>query len=224
MAINGLGAEKKAPERPVPSMPVLALPDIDTAAAAAFKRRQIVRAGSDAWRLIDKSQSFDAWKKIGAALAVGKAHTLDVTRANAAWGSAYSKVFSQWMQQHGFGKMLKSTRSHAIDMFENIDAIEQWRSTLTDRERRRLQGPQQNLRRWRRETQARTEIDKARAAMIAWAKFVSHAEALPRSEALPLWQTAHEQAAARIAVLLVQAVRAPLPMKIKKANALPAPR
>jgi len=47
---------------------------------------------------------------------------------------------------------LKSLRSVAIELHENIDAIEQWRTTLTDKQRRRLRGPLQNVRRWKRET------------------------------------------------------------------------
>src|SRR5262245_6734011 len=53
---------------------------------------------------------------------------------------------------------------------------------------------------WRRETQARPEIDKRRAAMIAWRRFVSCVEALPQDQAAPLWHMAHDQAAARIAL------------------------
>src|SRR5262245_33840018 len=212
MAINGLGAEKRIPERPVPSLPTITLPDIDTAAAGAAKRRQIVRAGSDAWRLIDKSQSFDAWKKIGAALAVGKAHALDVTRANAAWGSAYSKVFSQWMQHHGFGQMPKSTRSVAIELHENIASIEAWRATLTEKQKQRLQGPQQNVRRWRRatathEAKCRDDVKRAEAA---WRHFLACMQTLSPEQQAPLWQAVQTQASEKLDLQLVVQCNRPM--------------
>jgi hypothetical protein len=81
-------------------------------ASARVKDRRVVRNGLDAWQLIHKAQSFESWKRIGAALAIGKAHTLNVTRANRAEGSRYCKSFSEWMEQNGFGKMPSSTCCH----------------------------------------------------------------------------------------------------------------
>jgi hypothetical protein len=66
------------------------------------------------------------------ALAVGKAHALRVTGANAAWGRNYSREFSLWMQAQGFGQMAKSVRSVAVELHENANAIEAWRATLPE--------------------------------------------------------------------------------------------
>ena len=46
----------------------------------------MIRAGRDAWEAIGKAESFEAWKRIGAARAIGKAHALGVTGANSARG------------------------------------------------------------------------------------------------------------------------------------------
>jgi hypothetical protein len=40
---------------------------------------------------IHESESFEGWAAIGAALAIGKAHALKVTGANAARGQHYSR-------------------------------------------------------------------------------------------------------------------------------------
>jgi hypothetical protein len=45
--------------------------------------------------------------------------------------------------------MQKSVRSVAIELAENITAIEQWRSTLDERTRRRLVHPLSNVARWK---------------------------------------------------------------------------
>jgi len=61
--------------------------------AARFAEYRTIKLGLDAWQEVNRANSFEAWKKIGAALLVGKKRALAVTRANAPWGSAYSKEF-----------------------------------------------------------------------------------------------------------------------------------
>ena len=151
-------------------------------------------------------------------MSVGKQHVLHVTKANAAWGSRYSREFGIWLAQHHFDGMAKSLRSVAIELHENIHAIEQWRTTLTDKQRRRLQGPLQNVRRWRAETApsdkfgtssesptdkrdapANDDAHARRFASDAWHRFVSWMEALPPDLAAPLWIEAQARAAAFLA-------------------------
>ena len=79
-------------------------------------------------------------------------YELKVTGANAPMGRVYCSAFNMWICGHGFERMEKSPRSAVLEMHENVSAIETWRSTLTDKQRRRLQGPLQNVRRWKRET------------------------------------------------------------------------
>src|SRR5262245_53470638 len=104
------------------------------------------------------------------------------------------------MQGNGFGQMPKSTRSHAIELHENISAIEARRSTLTEQRRRRMQGPQHNVLQWRRETgQVQSKRSNAIAkAETAWKRFVACVETLPPDQAMPLWQTVHTEAALHV--------------------------
>jgi len=76
------------------------------AAAAKVAERRIIRAGRDAWHEIGRAESFEAWCRIGAALALGKAYALKATGANAAWGRNYSLAFSAWMKECGFGRQI----------------------------------------------------------------------------------------------------------------------
>lgn len=78
-----------------PTLPTFNLSDIDIEreakeAAARVAERRTIRRGRDAWEQINKAESFDGWKAIGAALAVGKARALKITGANAAWGRRVS--------------------------------------------------------------------------------------------------------------------------------------
>jgi hypothetical protein len=137
-----------------------------------------------------QSITFDGWKAIGAALAVGKAHALHVTSANTAWGRNYSRAFGEWMKAQGVGQMPKSVRSVSIELHENAVAIEAWRATLPERQRKRLVHPLSNVRRWRAATQGNGKCpqDLKREAVAAWRRFVACISALPENEAAPLWQ------------------------------------
>lgn len=194
MALNLLGSEKKLPERPQPSMPALNLPDIDDDGEeiqARVLERRCIRQGVEAWRLTQKSASYDNWKAIGLALRIGR----DVaTRATGVTtGRHYAKVFCDWADQYGFAGMHKSDRWAAVDLAENTEDIETWRTTLSEKDRRRLTHPLSNLRAWRRETgQTKTKCTDAalKAAEIAWRRFISLVEALPPDQAKPLVEQA----------------------------------
>jgi len=185
------------------TLPSVELADIDVEreakeAAERVSTRRTIRQGLDAWRAINKAESFDGWKAIGAALAIGKAHALKVTDANAAWGRNYSREFGQWMQRHGFDRMPKPTRSVAIELHENASAIEAWRATLPERQRKRLVHPLSNVRRWRACTMhngGKTPGELTREARAAWKRLKWCLRALPMHEAAPLWQIVLSEAA-----------------------------
>lgn len=89
-----------------------------------------------------------------------------------------------------------ATRSIAIELAENVEAIEQWRSTLPEKRRRRLVHPLSNVARWKAATAHNGECptDLHRAAVLAWARFRSCLEALPADQAAPLWATVTAEA------------------------------
>ena len=142
---------------PPVTKPPLNLPDIDIEleareAAARVAERRTIRRGLDALAAINKAESFDGWLAIGAALAIGKRHALKVSGANQAWGRNYSREFSDWIKQHGFERMPAATRSVAVELHENAEAITAWRDALPERQRKRLVHPLSVTRRWRAST------------------------------------------------------------------------
>jgi hypothetical protein len=181
----------------LPRLAFTAEPDDPKEAAERFMEIRIIRAGRNAFEQIAKAQSFEAWKDIGRALCIGKSHALKITGANAAWGQHYSREFGLWLKEHGFDRMPKSTRSVAIELAENAEAIEAWRATLPEKQRRRLVHPLSNVRRWRAATghvNSRCPQDLRRDAAAAWRRFVGCVQALPPDQAVALWQIAHSEA------------------------------
>jgi hypothetical protein len=188
-----------------PTLPELSFlkngPPVDTEperreTAARFAEHRTIRSGLDAWAEINKAQSFEAWKRIGAALSVGKAHALRVTQANAPMGRWYSLAFSEWIKAHGFEKMPAATRSVAIELHEHAEAITAWRDTLPERLRKSLVHPLSVTRRWRasKAHNGKCPADPKRDAVAACARFRSSVEALPADQARPLWQAALSEA------------------------------
>jgi hypothetical protein len=146
------------PSKPV-SLPVFNLPPLDLEseireAAAKVAERRVIRAGLDAWQAIGKAESFAAWAAIGKALAIGKAHALRTVDTNAPWWQRrYGYRFNEWLKTNGFfSGMTPSVRSVAIELYENLPAIEAWRATLSEKQRRSLIHPLSNVRRWKAAT------------------------------------------------------------------------
>jgi hypothetical protein len=76
-------------------------------------------------------------------------------------------------------------------LHENATAIEEWRASLPERQRRRLVHPLSNVRAWRASTvngNRKCLQDLKREAMRAWRRFVSCARLLPPDQAASLWQ------------------------------------
>jgi hypothetical protein len=167
--------------------------------AARFAEHRTVRAGLECWQAIGRAESFEAWVKIGKALQIGRDYSLKATGANRPMGQIYCRTFSAWIDQHGFAAMPKSTRSVAIELHENAEAITAWRDTLPERQRKRLVHPLSVTRRWKAAVQAKEHaVTDTRKAVAAWARFVVHVEALSPDLALPLWRAAQAQAASMI--------------------------
>lgn len=115
-------------------------PDADTTVAE----------GRAAWtrRKAETATSWDDWKLIGRALAVGRQEAL--TRANKARpvGQKYNKAFGDWLQMHGFDDIDKSDRAKLLQLIDNLKSVEEWRANLTEGQRARYNAPSTIWRAW----------------------------------------------------------------------------
>lgn len=204
MALRG-GAAFNQPIPKSVTLPVVEIDDIDVEreakeAAERVSIRRTIRRGRDAWDAIHKSESFEGWAAIGAALVIGKQYALRTVDPDAPWHQRrYGYAFHKWAQQNGFGSMRASDRSHAIELHENLKAITAWRDDLPQRERRRLVSAQAVTKRWRKETRhgnGKCPQDLKREAKAAWKRFVWCVRSLPAHEAALLWQSVIAEATA----------------------------
>jgi hypothetical protein len=195
MALNDLG--EQIFERPV-TMPVLKIARLDEVAerrelAERFAQQRIIRAGREAWEAIGKAETFDGWKAIGAALAIGRDYALRASGANAPMGRPYSWTFSAWCRSHGFGNMRPATRSWCLALNEHQNQITAWRDSLPAGRGRRLPvNPQSCVKGWRRAQangNGHARQDWQKEAITAWHRFVSCVAMVPADQAAPLWAT-----------------------------------
>jgi hypothetical protein len=186
--------------RPV-TLPVFRLPPLDDIEdrkelAAKFNEQRIIRAGREAWEQIARTQSFRAWADVGKALLIGKARAQRIADDGQTWRECnYIYEFSKWMRDHGFGDMPKSVRSVAIELAENLSAIEAWRTTLPERQRKRLIHPLSNVRRWKAATtyNGKSPTDYKRDALFHWRRFLSCVQALPAAEQAMMWAMVNQE-------------------------------
>jgi hypothetical protein len=208
MALNGLGSEKRTPPPAPVTLPKFEFTD-DTIeaeareAAARVAEKKVIRHGRECWEAIGRAESFENWKAIAAALVIGRDFALRSSGANSTNGRIYTWALKGWLDQNfGLRPMPKQTRYWCLQLNDNLLAIEQWRTSLSERQRRRLVTPVAVVRHWQRATgqlKSRCVDDVQKAAAVAWRRFITCVEALPADRAAPFWQIAHDQAAARIA-------------------------
>jgi hypothetical protein len=189
---------EELPSKPV-TLPQFRLPDIDIEAeareaAAKLAEQRTIRAGRDAWEEIGKAGSFEAWCKIGTALAIGRDYALRATGANAPMGRRYSWTFSAWCKRHGF-TMKPATRSWCLALHENLAAIIAWRDSLpTGRGRRPPLNPQSCVKGWQRSLNGNGHAahDWKREAIAAYQRFLNCLAALSPADQASVWQAVNQ--------------------------------
>lgn len=130
----------------------------------------IIKAGCEAWQRTGRNAAFNDWIKIAEALAVGRAACMRLGGCNSPFGSRYNALMRQWLQERGLQEIAGQERHKALAVLDELPAILEWRETLTDEQRRRLNHPSAILGHFKRHQ--RGNVVKNRNA-IGW-----HREAL----------------------------------------------
>jgi hypothetical protein len=98
---------------------------------------------------IQRGQSWADWLKIGELFVHGRKLAMLRGHANKPEGKGYNLSFSAWMDAHPKLRVVdKATRNHAMQCFDNRDAIETWRASLGENQRQAKNHPTVVLRGW----------------------------------------------------------------------------
>jgi len=101
-------------------------------------------------RLEHDTQTWPDWCAACAALLAVQTLAMAAAQANKPQGPRYRMAIKNYLVCYGFDRIHKSTRSLMCEVARNIDAIEAWRSALSDDELLELNHPRVVLTHWRR--------------------------------------------------------------------------
>jgi chromosome segregation ATPase len=105
---------------------------------------QLSRAMEQAWRRIKGAESrlWGEWIVVGEGLLAGRRWALQVSGSEEPRGRAYNTAYSEWLNHYrGIRDMHETVRARLLKVMEERPAIEEWRATLTEPERRNLNNP-----------------------------------------------------------------------------------
>jgi hypothetical protein len=108
-----------------------------------------VRLAQEAWHRLRQDQTWDDWKRVGAAHVLGRSGAMHEAGVNRPLGRRYNAAFAAWLRNYGFENLDKADRSRLFVVMDQLDEIETWRATLTPTERLRLNHPTAVLRKWK---------------------------------------------------------------------------
>ena len=123
------------------------------------ERERVVRQGQEAWRRLKKEKSWQDWLKVGEALLVGREWAMHQAGVNRPEGKGYAMAFSEWLSRYKLDDMDKGDRARLFACMDNLGLIEQWRSTLTQTERLKLNHPNSVWRKWQKAVEPPAQQD-----------------------------------------------------------------
>jgi hypothetical protein len=108
-----------------------------------------VRVAQEAWHRLRHDQTWDDWKRVGAAHVLGRNGAMHEAGVNRPLGRRYKAAFAAWLKKFGFENLDKADRSRLFVVMDHLEEIETWRATLTPPQQLCLNHPSGVLRKWK---------------------------------------------------------------------------
>jgi hypothetical protein len=128
-------------------------------------RHTILKTGRASLEMLNKGQNWICWIDVGKALVLLRQEAMAEAGTNRPEGSAYNRLFGAKVRDERLD-FDKSDRARLFQVMDNLPAIEAWRATLADNERRRFNHPSTVVRRWKGATKVR-EPGQRRGSSLA---------------------------------------------------------
>jgi hypothetical protein len=111
-----------------------------------------VRQGQEAWQRLRSCSTWHDWKRVGAALVIGRAEAMRDGHVNKSKGRSYNAAINAFLKKFGFDDLDSGDRSRLLDVMDHQSGIETWLGKLPPKERLRLNHPTSVWRRWKATT------------------------------------------------------------------------
>jgi hypothetical protein len=131
---------------------------------------QIGRSAMAAFARIKKAdyRMWGDWMVVGEGLLEGRRWAMQKAGANRPEGKGFVLAYSEWLKKYRLDGMDKSDRAKLLKLMEERPAVEEWRASLTDSERRHLNNPVIVWRKWTAAT--RVKKPRLRTAAVSGAE------------------------------------------------------
>jgi hypothetical protein len=143
--------------------------DRDGSAKRDWLMDDTVEQGREAWRrLHDRERAtWSDWLTVGNALVLGRAAAMAAAKSNTPMGTKYNRLMGEWLRANGFDGISNQERYRCILCVEHADSIEEWRQSLPEAKRRKLNHPGAVWHAWRKATQPSATSAKIRRRIAA---------------------------------------------------------
>jgi hypothetical protein len=130
------------------------------------KLEQIGHAMMLAWGRIKKAQArmWGDWMTIGEGLLEGRRWAMHVSGTNRPEGRGYVTAYAEWLKRFKVNDIDKSDRAKLLQLMEERAAVEEWRATLSDYDRRNMNHPTIAWRKWMAATRVKNKPKPLAAA------------------------------------------------------------
>jgi hypothetical protein len=115
--------------------------------------------GRLAWTKIRSVTTFESWKMVAAAVAIGRQQAMAAIGSNKPFGTKYRHAINAWLEQNGFREMRMGIRTACCILADHLEDIEVWRASLPASEQREQNHPEVIIRNWRLATRADRDIE-----------------------------------------------------------------
>jgi hypothetical protein len=131
-----------------------------------------VRQGQEAWQRLRSHSTWEDWKKVGAALVIGRAEAMRDGHVNKPRGRSYNAAINAFLKKFGFDGLDSGDRSRLLDVMDSLKEIDGWLQKLPESERLRLNHPSSVWRRWKASKKEKdpnrvSPVQKLKDALVA---------------------------------------------------------
>jgi hypothetical protein len=136
-------------------VPVAERPPKDdlVATKSPISKSEVLRQGVEAMERLSSNRSRDwaDWRKVLAALGIGRHTAMLEAGANQPRGHGYCTAFARWLRcNEAFAAIDQADRKRMFDVLDNLEAVEEWRASLGTSQQSKWNHPVIVLREWRR--------------------------------------------------------------------------
>jgi hypothetical protein len=141
------------PERNIPNSHLRPVESVDEELTrSTHPEEAVLDHGREAWNRLRTNHTWDDWKAVGKACAIGQVTAMHDGHVNKPKGRSFNAAISAWNKKYGFQDLDKGVRSRLLDVMKHLAEIEIELAKLPLTKRQQLNHPNAVWRFWKKLT------------------------------------------------------------------------